>query len=336
MEQHTLAQHLEQYLQQRNATDEGVQAGNKHVFQACMEHLEPQLNFEQKMVLMDYHVCYTNALEGARSGNLAVSQHWLDKAEALPDFESPQLQRVVDINKHPAVAYHVYRAGDHEEAIQLLRETIQISGDIVHKDGLPYLIWGQMEDYINIFRVHCTAKEGAKALQYAQSILLAAVHGQHTPGVLDDVSSELLQEGAIDFISYATSDVIVRLLKMGQWSNQALLHQLLHPLWDVEDWSHCPLAGYEEAIKAMRDGLEESPTFAEALVAALPLLHRQSPALQFFLLETAMTQLKESLPQKQLVNLQKAIGQYYVQNAEVDHYLLGNHSQLTFQMSNAH
>ena len=331
MEISAFAQQLDHYFKQQAQQTEGVQAGNKHVFQACMEHLHSELDFDEKMTLMDYHMCYSNALDGARNGNLDASQHWLEKAESLPDFDRPVLQRVVAVNKVPAVAYHLYREGQYDQAVELLRETIRTSGMLANDDGIDYLVWGQMEDYINIFRVYCTAKDHNKALQYAQSILKAVVHGQLTEGYVEGVSPTLLRAGTIDFISYASSDALVRLSKIGVLSGKALVKAVLEPIWSVEDWCNCPLSGYQQALTALRYWTEDNtPDFLEACTTLLPFMQQQSPIIQFFILEALVPILEAAQDTTTFKQMRMSI-QQYMQQIGVDYYMLQHHSQLPFQ-----
>lgn len=335
MESSAFIQQLDNYLKEQAQQSQGVQAGNKHVFQACMEHLQDQLDFDDKMVLMDYHMCYSNALDGARNGNLDASQHWLEKAESLPDFEQPILQRIVEINKVPAIAYHKYREGAYEKAIELLQKTIQTSGTLATQDGIDYLVWGQMEDYINIFRVYCTAKDHNKALQCAQSILLAVVHGQLTKGHVENVSPALLRAGTIDFISYATSDVLVRLSKLGILEGKALIKAVLEPVWSVQNWSSCPLLGYQHAMAALKYWSEDNiQDMLRACVDLLPFMNKQSPILQFFLLEALLPILEESLSTMEFEQMRIKM-QQHMQQIGVDYYLLQHHSKLPFQFQAA-
>lgn len=328
MNQAAFVQTLQTYLEQQAQEPERVPAGNKHVFEACMEHLDDELDFEEKMILMDYHMCYTQALDGARDNNLDASQHWLDQAEALPTFDKPVLNRMVAVNKTPAIAYHLYRESQFEKAIQLLEETIAISGTIATQDGIGYLVWGQMEDYINIFRVHCTAKDRPKALRYAQSILLAAVHGKMTPGVVDHVSPALLQQGSIDFISYATTDTLARLLKLEPTTPKTLLKEVLSPLWMENDWSNCPLEGYQQAVNTLQHWVEgDTAAMMDAYVKQLPTMRHQSPVLQFFLLEATVPMCKAALTEPAFQALRTQLLEY-LQQIGVERYLLQHHSQL--------
>lgn len=331
-ENHLFVEQLSNYFEQQNKQqDTLVQAGNKHVFQACMEHLEGSLNFEEKMTLMDYHMCYNNALNGARSNNLDASQMWLNKAADLPDFEKPILQKIVDVNKFPAIAYHLYRAGDYKKATELLMKTIQISGSLVQEDKIEYMVWGQMEDYINIFRVYCTENDSTLAFKYAQSILLATVHATHSKDILENVSSDILKKGEIDFISYATSDILLRLLKL-EPSKKKVVAQLFHPLWEIQDWSNCPLLGYKHAIFALKYWEEEDTTsFLKEFEHLLPYFNRQGYILQFYLLEALVPLIKTASDSTSKETILNHLSSYYTKQLDLDYSILKNHSQLKFE-----
>lgn len=325
-----LVQHFEQESKREKSI---VQPGNKHVFDACMEILEPTLDFEEKMTLMDYHLCYNNALDGARQGNLDSSTFWLNKAEELPTFEKPILKKLLDVNKIPAIAYHLYKEGDYDKAIEMLIETIEISGALGREGNIDYMVWGQMEDYINIFRALCTKKDQAGAITYAQAILLAGAVGKHTTDVVENVSSELLLKAEIPFLSYATGDILMRLLKFENLDRAAIVKAVFQPLWDLEDWTNCPLKGYEEAVFALKYWTEgDTKAFAAAIEKLLPNLAQQSNILQFYILEALLpsittcenTELKESL--------KKYISDYYINNLELSQFILLHHSKLNFEL----
>jgi hypothetical protein len=334
IENNQFLEQLSNYFEQQNKQQETlVQAGNKHVFQACMEHLEGRLNFEEKMTLMDYHLCYNNALNGARENNLEASQRWLNKAAELPDFENPSLQKIVDVNKFPAIAYHLYRAGDHEKAIQLLMDTIQISGSLAQEDNIEYMVWGQMEDYINIFRVHCTQKDSTSAFKYARSILLASVLGKHSKGVLENVSATILKKAEIDFISYATSDTLLRLLRL-EPSKRKVVAQVFSPLWEIQDWSSCPLSGYQNAIFALKYWVEEDTTsFLKEFESLLPNMNRQSYLLQFYLLEAIIPLIEASSNATLKETILSHLSNYYINQLDLDYSILKDYSQLKIEVA---
>lgn len=332
VEKNLFLEQLSNYFEQQNSQQETlVQAGNKHVFQACMEHLEGTLNFEEKMTLMDYHLCYNNALDSARKNNLDGSQMWLNKAAELPSFENPTLQKVVDVNKMPAIAYHLYRAGDHEKAIKLLMDTIQLYENLVQEDKIEYMVWGQMEDYINIFRVYCTQKNMALALKYAQSILLATTHGKHSKGILENVSPSILKKREIDFTSYATSDILLRLLKL-EPSKKKVVALVFPPLWEIQDWSSSSFPGYKNAIFALKYWMEEDmPSFLEEFNNLLPNINSQASILQFYLLEAIIPLIKTSSNTAIKETLLNQLSNYYINQLDLDYSILENYSQLKFE-----
>ena len=325
---------LEQHFDQESKREKSiVQPGNKHVFDACMEILEPTLDFEEKMTLMDYHLCYNNALDGARQGNLDSSTFWLNKAEELPTFDKPILKKLLDVNKIPAIAYHFYKEGKYDEAIEMLIETIEISGALGREGNIDYMVWGQMEDYINIFRALCTKKDKEGAIKYAQAILLAGATGKHTTGVLENVSSELLLKAEIQFLSYATGDILMRLLKFEGMDRVAIVKAIFQPLWDLENWTNCPLEGYKEAVFALKYWAEQdTEAFAAAIEKLLPNLAQQSNMLQFYILE-ALLPLIVAYENKEIKgSLKNYISNYYLNDLELSQHILLHHSKLNFEV----
>jgi hypothetical protein len=332
MEKDLFVEQLSNYFKQENNKKEiTVQAGNKHVFEVCMQQLEDTLNFEEKMTLMDCHLCYNKALDSARQNNLEASQMWLDKAEELPSFKKPLLQKVVDINKLPAIAYHLYRAGDHEKAIELLMDASSIYKGLVEEEKIEYMAWGQMEDYINIFRVHCSQKDIPAAVKYAQSILLAATHGKLTEGVLENVSPSILKKREIDFTSYATSDILLRLLKLEPSKKKVVLHAF-SSLWEIQDWSNCPLLDYKNAIFALKYWAEEDiPSFLKEFNNLLPSMNNLASILQFYLFEAIIPIIDASSNSTKKQALLDQLSNYYITKLDLDLFTLDNYSQLKFE-----
>lgn len=76
---------LKYYLDtHHNIEKDSRYAGNKHVFEVCIEELEDRLSIDEKMILMDLHLCYTNSLAAARENDLGTAQFWLNNAKQIP------------------------------------------------------------------------------------------------------------------------------------------------------------------------------------------------------------------------------------------------------------
>lgn len=329
----TLVDNLNHYFNHPHSYANTVrEPGNKHVFDACMEQLEPSLDFEQKMVLMDYRMCCSRALDAARSGNLEGSTFWLNKTEELPDFDNPVLQKIVDINIIPAKAYQFYKEGQFDLAIDMLKETIEFSGQLVEEAGVDYMVWGQMEDYINIFRVYCTLKDKAMAIQYAQAMLKAAIHGLHTPNILEDVSPSLLLKAEFDFINYSTSDILFRLLKFENMQPKDVCREVLSVLWEEEDWSKCPTMGYPQAMFVLKYWLENDvQALGKMVEELLPYLNHLNPILQFYIFEAILSVLLESDYSPTDNSLLEHIANHYTEKLKIGASILVNYSHLNFE-----
>lgn len=288
---HFIEQLNSYFKQEYNSNTKTVQAGNKDVFEACLDYLEANtaFDFEQKMTLMDYRVNYNHSLEAARVGKLKSAAFWLKKANELPVFENELLQKIVAVNQMPATAYYLYKEGNYQEAIALLKNTITLSGELAEKANIEYMVWGQMEDYINIFRAYCTQKDSVLAIKYAQAILLASLHGISTPGILENVSADTLIKAEIDFVSYATAESLQRLLRFDDLNLSDIIHQVFEPLLEIEDWSHCRFKNYKEAIIALKYATaNQQEIFLEAMEQLLPNFYNQPNILQYFLLEESI------------------------------------------------
>lgn len=279
------------FKQEHNSNKKAVKAGNKDVFEACLDYLETNaaVDFEQKMTLMDYRVSYNHALEAARIGKLKSAAFWLKKADELPAFEEELLQKIVAVNQMPATAYYLYKEGNYQEAIALLKNTITLSGELAEKANIEYMVWGQMEDYINIFRAYCTQKDKVSAIKYAKAILLASLHGISTPNILEDVSSETLIKAEIDFVSYATAESLQRLLRFKELNLSNIISQVFEPLLEIEDWSHCRFPNYKYAIIALKHATDnQQEMFLDDMDQLLPHFYDQPNILQYFLLEESI------------------------------------------------
>jgi hypothetical protein len=336
MKKVSFLEHLDNYFELQNRPENKlVQGGNKHVFEACMEHLAPVLTFDEKMMLIDYHVCYNKAFTSALAGNLGVSQMWLNKAGQLPSFEKNTLQKIVEVNKFPAVAYHVYREGNYKKAIEFLVHSIKAAGSLVEEDKIEYMVWGQMEQYINIFRVHCANKDQAAAISYAKSILLALVHAQHTKGAVENVSPSLLKKGEIDYISYATGDILSRLIKLEGVSIEMIVQEVFKPLCTTTDWSNCPLKGYKNAIFALKYWLEnDTDALQKEFEDLLPNMNLQNNLLQFYLLEIIVPLIKDQVDDSDVKQKIVAhIPNYYINQLNLDDSVLIHYSQFEFEMA---
>lgn len=335
MEKVSFLEQLNNYFEQQNKPENKlVQGGNKHVFEACMEHLAPSLTFDEKMMLTDYHVCYNKAFTNALSGKLDASQMWLNKAGELPLFEKNTLQKVVETNKFPAVAYHVYREGDYKKAIELLLCSIEAAGSLVEEDNIEYMVWGQMEQHINIFRVHCANKDQAAAISYAKSILLALVDAQHTKGAVENVSPRLLKKGEIDYIGYATGDILSRLIKLEGVTIEMIIQEVFKPLYTTIDWSNCPLEGYKNAIFVLKYWLEKDvDALQKEFEDLLPNMNRQNNLLQFYLLEVIVPLIKDQVDDSEMKQKVLAhIPNYYINRLNLDDTVLIHYSQFEFEM----
>ncbi|MGK0291083.1 MAG: hypothetical protein ACI86H_002550 [bacterium] len=335
MEKVSFLVQLDNYFEQQNRPENKlVQGGNKHVFEACMEHLDPILTFDEKMILMDYHVCYSKAFTSALTGNLDASQMWLNKAGQLPFFEKNTLQKIVEVNKFPAVAYHVYREGNYKKAIEFLVRSIKVAGSLVEEDKIEYMVWGQMEQYINIFRVHCANKDQAAAVLYAKSILLALVHAQHTKGTVENVSPMLLKKGEIDYISYATGDILSRLIKLEGVTIEMIVQEVFNPLCTTMNWSNCPLEGYKNAIFVLKNWVEnDTDAMQKEFEDLLPNMNRQSNLLQFYLLEVIVPLIKNQVDNSDVKQrILTHIPNYYINRLNLDDTVLTNYSQFEFEM----
>lgn len=196
------------------------------------------------------------------------------------------------------------------------------------------MIWGQMEQYINIFRVHCARKDQAAAILYAKSILIALVHAQHTKGIIEDVSPELLKKGEIDYISYATSDILTRLMRIEGVTIEMLVKEVFEPICVMGDWSNCPLDGYQNAIFALKYWLENDANALQAEIQKLlPNMSRQSDLLQFYLLEAIVPLIKNQFKDSDLKqNVLRYIPNYYINSLGLDDDLLIHHSQFEFEV----
>lgn len=336
MEKVSFLEQLDNYFEQQNRPkNKLVEGGNKHVFEACMEHLAPILTFDEKMILTDYHICYNKAFTSALTGNLDASQMWLNKAGQLPFFEKDTLQKVVEVNKFPAVAYHVYREGNYKKAIDLLVRSIKAAGSLVEEDEIEYMIWGQMEQYINIFRVHCANKDEAAAVSYAKSILLALVHAQPTKGVVENVSPRLLKKGEIDYISYATGDILYRLIKLEGVTIKKIVQEVFQPLCAIINWSNCPLGGYKNAIFVLKYWVENNTdALQKEFEDLLPNMSRQNNLLQFYLLEAIVPLIKNQVNNSEMKQeILTYIPNYYINQLNLDDTLLTHYSQFEFEVA---
>lgn len=314
------------------AVEPSVASGNRHVFQVCLEHLSDRMSFEEKMQLIDGVVCYNKSLDHARENNLAASEHWLNKAATLPDFENKLLQKVLDINKIPATAYFHYANKDYDKAVSMLKTTIELCRELAEEAQIEYLIWGQMEEYINLFRTYCSIPNQAVAIQHAQAILNFLIAGKTTKGTLEHVRLDIIKKAEIDFLGYATGDVLYRLMRFESYDKSKIVKTIFEPIWQQDNWSLVSLEGYQASILLLKAWVEKD---YEKMIAAFdevaPTLYKQSALLQFYIFEALISLIKMEGSSEEKGIIANYVSQYYRQFLEFEIEFLNRYSLLIFE-----
>ncbi len=254
-----------------------IEFNRQHIFEDVKTVIKNQLRSSDIMD-MNYHFnVYEKCLKFSRQKDFELAEYWIKQITQSFSELDTHVQEPLKLLYYPMIGFYHYAQKDHQNALDYLTRVIHTVNEFL-QDFSELHAEFTLEQTVNIYRIHYATNNLADTLNYGGAILQFAINGTETQGVVEgDISSLKLNDPEIvkSWISYITNSILAKPMydSNNDSYSKEVIEQVFTPLFGLEDWSQCPIKGYQNAIYSLKhfyaNNANEQITEIEKLVSSI-------------------------------------------------------------------